>query len=112
MTNDECRMTNQRLHCFHSSFVTRHSSVFDVLDENHLVAPFIVDQLIHQLMRNKNAESSCAHSPLFSNNRMTKQVAAGIADCSVLQLRQVEPLARIFNSIDDCTLQTDVADRY
>src|SRR5215475_3888255 len=72
-----------------------------IFDEHHLVAPFVVDQLVNQLVGHQDAEAAGAQTLFVAHRDVAKRVARRIVHRRVFERAGVEALARILDPVDD-----------
>jgi hypothetical protein len=69
-----------------------------ILDEKHLIAAFVVDELIHEMEGQEDSESSRTQTGLFANGHVPNRIVRRIVDRGMMQFIQRKPFAGIFDA--------------
>src|SRR5262245_47515190 len=82
---------------FLSDFVLTVKS--EIFDEHQLIATLVVNQIIHQLVGQQDAESAGAEPFLVANGDMAERIGGRIIDGSVFELAGIEAFAGVFDPV-------------
>ena len=72
--------------------------------------PVIVDQVVDVLAGEQNAEASPAQTLLFAHEGVPDGIIVRVIDRCMVQAREVETVARIFYSTNECVPKADEPD--
>src|SRR5437870_13322563 len=79
-------------------------SAFQMLDEQNLVAFFVINQLVHHSPGHQNAKAAWPESELTTHLRMRERIIRSVCNSRVRQSLERKPFARITNVVDDGAL--------
>src|SRR5215467_15322393 len=75
--------------------------LFQVLDENHLVALFVVDNLVHRVTRDEHAEAAGTNVLRLPNFHVSEWIVLWIGNGGVLEFCPGEAFAGVNDVVDD-----------
>src|SRR5438552_1582753 len=85
-------------------------SLVRVLDEEHLVARLVVEQLIHDLTHEQEAKAAGTQALCFSHAHVAVGLAGRVADGRVLQRLRVEARAGVSDAIEEHAAPAQISD--
>src|SRR4029434_8005003 len=85
-------------------------SLVQVLDEQHLIARFVVNEIVHERTRHGQAESSWPKSLFFSHGQMSHGIVVTTHNLRMAEFVDVEPLARVGDAVHEQSLCPNARD--
>ena len=80
------------------------------LDEDHLVARLVVDQLVHERARDREAEAPWPEALLLAHERMLHGSSSGLLMAACVQALETEPFAGVGDAIEEHALRAQTRD--
>src|SRR2546426_444646 len=81
-----------------------------ILDEQHLVARLVVEQLIHDLTHEQEAEAAGTQTPFFPRAHVAVGLAGRVANGRVLQPLRVEARTGVSDAIEQHAAPAQISD--